>query len=100
MTTQAAKISGLTRVTTAAASDLLLVSRDPDGNASSRAVSIGNVLANSGLTFVPGVLRFGNTSTPANSTITVAQGTVWADSSYIYVATANNVVKRAVLSTF
>jgi len=43
---------------------------------------------------------FRNRSTPANSTITVSQGMIWFDSDYIYVATANNVVKRSALSSF
>jgi hypothetical protein len=41
------------------------------------------------------------TATPANSTSTVvSQGTIFWDANYIYVATSNNVVKRAALSTF
>jgi hypothetical protein len=40
-------------------------------------------------------------STPANSTATtIAAGTMFWDSGYLYVATANNVVKRSTLSAF
>ena len=47
-------------------------------------------------------LRFGNSNTPANSTAipTVVKNSIWADSDYIYVATANGTVKRAVLNSF
>lgn len=39
--------------------------------------------------------------TPANSTSNAHPiGTVWFDSSYLYVATSNTVVKRLSLSTF
>lgn len=39
--------------------------------------------------------------TPANSAaLTVTQGTIWFDSTYVYVAVANNVVKRASLTSF
>lgn len=45
------------------------------------------------------VIRGSNT--PANSTsTTIVAGTFFWDSSYLYVATANNVVKRAALTTF
>lgn len=45
-------------------------------------------------------LLVGNTATPANSTITVAQGTIWYDANYIYCATANNTLKRVALTAF
>lgn len=39
-------------------------------------------------------------NTPANSTANVAAGTIWADSYYIYVAVANNNIKRTALTSF
>lgn len=39
-------------------------------------------------------------STPVTSTDTVKEGTIWWDANYIYVAIANNTIKRASLSTF
>lgn len=44
------------------------------------------------------VIRRANT--PANSTISVPERAIWADNNYIYVAIANNNIKRAVLETF
>ena len=41
-----------------------------------------------------------NSLTPANSSITIEQGKIFWDSSYLYVATANNTVKRVALSSF
>lgn len=39
--------------------------------------------------------------TPANSTAAnCVKGETWSDGSYVYVATANNVCKRAALSSF
>lgn len=38
--------------------------------------------------------------TPANSTITIKQGSIFYDNNYIYVAYANNMVKRATLNSF
>lgn len=40
-------------------------------------------------------------ATPANSTSTIiSEGTIFHDNIYLYVATANNVVKRASIATF
>lgn len=41
-----------------------------------------------------------NDATPANSTINVTKGSIWADSDYLYVAVANNTIKRIALETF
>lgn len=61
-----------------------------------------NITANlnsTGLTSVT-TLKLLEKSTPANSTITIKQGRMWFDANYIYVAVANNVVKRANLNSF
>ena len=39
-------------------------------------------------------------NTPANSTITITKGTVLYDTSYLYLAVANNTLKRVSLSSF
>jgi hypothetical protein len=42
-----------------------------------------------------------NEQTPANTiALTISKGTVFFDENYIYVATANNTVKRAALTSF
>ena len=45
-------------------------------------------------------LIVGNTSTPISSTISVTAGSMWFDSTYLYVAVSNNVIKRITLETF
>lgn len=47
-----------------------------------------------------GTVVFSNTATPLSSTANVVQGTLWFDSNYVYVAVANNVIKRSALSSF
>jgi len=39
-------------------------------------------------------------ATPANSSISVSQGTLFYDNTYLYIATANNVLKRVPLDNF
>ncbi len=39
-------------------------------------------------------------STPANNSVTSKAGQIWFDSDFIYVAVANNTIKRAALSSF
>jgi len=41
-----------------------------------------------------------NNQTPATSTITVTKGTILFDSNYLYIAVANNSLKRVALSSF
>lgn len=41
-----------------------------------------------------------NQSTPANSTINIEKGTVFWDTNYLYIAVANNTLKRVALSSF
>jgi hypothetical protein len=77
-------------------------------NGNTYSISIINVFAN-----VTGNVSVSNTSTfsvnnfiirrgdtPANSTPTVSQGTIWFDADYLYVATANNTLKRVALTAF
>jgi hypothetical protein len=61
---------------------------------------VANSSGNSVTVLLPvGYVPTGNT--PANSTSTVVtKGASWSDGNYIYVATSNNVVKRATLSSF
>jgi hypothetical protein len=45
-------------------------------------------------------LIVGNTSTPISSVMNVTTGSLWFDSSYLYVATSNNTIMRVALSSF
>jgi hypothetical protein len=41
-----------------------------------------------------------NNHTPANSSVNVSQGSIWYDTNYLYVAVANNIIKRITLTSF
>lgn len=94
------QVSEQTQLTSVANTDFLLGSANVSGNTVTFIIQTGNLFSN-----VPNlsVLNFVITkaNTPANSSaITVSNGTIWADSYYLYVATSNNFVKRLSLETF
>jgi len=95
MATQAKKISELTELHTATGDDFLVIVNDPAGTPSTKKLSVKNLFGNS-------TVNVALTSiSPSNSTMTaVKSGSVFFDSNYIYVAVANNLVKRVALSLF
>jgi hypothetical protein len=94
MSDRAKKITELTALTAPVAVDLLVIVDDPTGTPITKYVTVGNLLGNAAANVVI------YNSTPANSTITVKKGTLMFDTSYLYVATANNTLKRIALSSF
>jgi hypothetical protein len=108
MSDRAKKVSELTALTAPAGEDLLYIVDDPSGTPASRKVTVSNLFTNcsSNLTLSNAAVLSANTvvvrrkQTPANSTITVTQGTFFYDSDYLYIATSNNVLKRVSLSAF
>jgi hypothetical protein len=84
------KISELATAANVAASDRILILRDPLGTPSVRTVNANIFAAN---------LVISN-SAPANSTSNGIPGTISYDSSYVYVCVSNNVWKRATLNTW
>ena len=94
MADKAKKISELTALTTISGDDLLVIVDDPSGTPVTKKVTVANLLGNSAANVVI------QNVTPANGTITVKKGTVMFDSSFIYIATANNVIKKVALSAF
>jgi hypothetical protein len=108
------KVTELTALTNATSDDLLLIVDDPSGSPETKKITVGNLLGNVKFAVTHSAnVTMSNTSvlsansvivrdtrTPANSTITVAQGTIFYDSSYLYIATANNTLKRVALSSF
>lgn len=84
------KVSELPTAANVAASDRVLVLRDPGGSPSVRTVNVNIFAAN---------LTISN-SVPANSSANGIAGTIRYDSSYIYVCIANNTWKRSTLSTW
>ena len=95
MADKAKKISELTALTAPAGEDLLVIVDDPTGTSNAtKKVTVSNLLGNSAANVA---IR---NVTPANSTITVQQGTIFYDNTYIYIATSNNNLKRFSLSSF
>jgi hypothetical protein len=100
------KITDLTAATTVANTDLLVVVTDPVANPTTKKITISNFFANVVVqarfanTLTSNTLIFGNRTTPSTSSDTVASGTMWFDTNYIYCATAANTIKRVALSSF
>ena len=94
MTDRAKKISELTVLTSASGDDLLVIVDDPSGTAVTKKITVSNLFGNS----QANVVIYG--TTPANSAITIKQGTLMYNGSYLYVAVANNVIKRLPLESF
>jgi hypothetical protein len=95
MADKAKKISELTALTAPAGEDLLVIVDDPTGTSNAtKKVTVSNLLGNAAANIA---IR---NVTPANSTITVQQGTIFYDNSYIYIATSNNNLKRVSLTAF
>lgn len=94
MADKAKKISELTALTAVSGDDLLVIVDDPAGTPVTKKVTVANLLGNSAANVVI------QNVTPANGTITVKKGTIMFDSDFIYIATANNVVKKVSLSAF
>lgn len=107
MTDRAKKISELPVLGSAGSVDLLpIVDKHTASTSNTKTITVaaffGNVSTNAVFqnTVSIGTLQISKNNTPANSSITVERNTIWADSDYIYVAVANNVVKRVALNTF
>ena len=94
MSDRAKKITELTALTAPSVDDLIVIVDSPTGTPVTKYVTVGNLLGNAAANVVI------YNSTPANSTITVKKGTILFDSSYLYVATANNTLKRVALTAF
>ena len=102
------KITELPLLASASSDDLLLIVDNPNGTPVSKKVSVKNLFGsvNANTVFEQSVTVTGDTvtiqtsKTPANSTATVVKGALFYDSTYLYVATANNVIKRITLETF
>ena len=94
MSDRSKKISELSALTAPAGEDFVVIVDDPSGTPITKKVTVANLLGNSSANVV--VFQ----TTPANSTITVKKGTIMIDNNYIYVATANNSLKRVSLTSF
>lgn len=114
----ATKISELTATTTLAANDLLVVVTDPAGSPATKKMTLSNFYSNvvvtakfantvtltanvtSNSNFTANNLFITYRTTPASSGDTVTSGKIWFDSTYLYVATGTNTIKRITLNAF
>jgi len=96
MADRAKKISELTVITAATGDDLLIVVDDPSGNATTKSITVSNMLSNSANVKAMSI----KTTTIATSNTTGVAGQIYYDSSYIYVCVATNTWKRASLGTW
>lgn len=99
-------ITELPALTTPAVGDLLVIVDDPSGTANTKKITVSTLFSNTPALAVNVSSLSTNTlimkaeTTPSNSTITVTKGTVLFDTNYIYIAVANNQLKRVALSSF
>jgi hypothetical protein len=88
--TRAKKITELDSVGSVQSTDLLVV--------------VAGVASNNANTYSITVKHFANSiivpGTPANSTIIVSSGTFMYNSNYLYIAIADNLLKRVAISSF
>ena len=89
------------------ATDLLFALRDPSGTANNFKVTGANAFGNLAINVVTtkqvsaNNFKFSSApTTPVTSIDVVPRGTIWFDANYIYVAVADNTIKRAALNTF
>ena len=94
MTDNVKKTSELLTTNGASGSDRVVILKDPGGTPSTRTITVTNLFGNSSANLVIRNL------TPANSTSNATAGTIFYDSSYLYIAVANNVIKRISLQSF
>ncbi len=89
------RVGDLATANSASLTDAVLIERNPGANnATTYQITVANFANN-----LP-INKLGEKSTPANNAISSSQGHIWFDDNYVYVTTANNVTKRAALSTF
>lgn len=101
MSTQGRKTSQCPTITSVGANDHIVVVATVNSVTNTHLVSTSDLLGNSNVAVVGSNLVSRRTTTPSNSTSSNCRtGEVWSDGTYIYVGTANNVCKRALLSTF
>jgi len=111
MATEVKKISELTATTTANSTDYFVLVSDTSGTPTTNRLNAGRLLTQglkarfanttaSQFTTTSDKIVIENDKTPSNSSITISKGSVFFDTNYIYVAVANNTIKRVSLSSF
>ena len=111
MATEVKKISELTAVTSANSTDYMVLVDDTSGTPGTKRINAGALLTTglkarfantsiSQLSVTTDKIVIENNKTPTSSTMTITKGSIFFDTNYLYVATANNTIKRVSLSSF
>jgi hypothetical protein len=95
MTDNAKKTSELAVATSAAGTDRVIVLTSPSSSPVTKSITVSNLFGNSSAN-----VEIYNIVTIANSSITVSKGTIMFDTSYLYIAVADNTLKRITLESF
>jgi len=102
------KISGYSACNVPEANALLVVVGNTAGTKNTFTLSLTTLLGNNAAnvyvantkTLSANNLVIRKKSTPITSGDTVGEGSIWWDATYLYIAVANNVIKRVALETF
>ena len=111
MATEVKKISELTATTSANSTDYFVLVTDTAGTPSTNRLNAGRLLTTglkarfanttiSQLAITGDRVVIENDKTPSSNTQTMTKGSIFFDTNYLYVATANNTIKRVSLSSF
>ena len=95
MTDNAKKTSELAIATSVAGTDRVIVLTSPSSSPVTKSITVSNLFGNSSAN-----VEIYNIVTIANSSITVSKGTIMFDTSYLYIAVADNTLKRITLESF
>ena len=101
MADRAKKISELDNLAVVSGDDLLVIVDNPAGAAVTKKVSVNTffTVANS-VTVSANTLVVRNFQSPTSSSFACERGTFFYDANYLYIAVANNTLKRVALSSF
>ena len=108
MADRSKQISELPTTTSVAANATFVVVDNTTAVANTKQISANNLFNNSSFNVTlsntailsANTIIIRNSQTPANSTITVSKGTIFFDTDYLYIAVANNTLKRILLTSF
>ena|SRR5688572_27679492 len=101
MANNAKETKDLTVIHTVGRDGLVVVSTNSSANGLTRNISVEDLFANTDKDILVANLVIDYDETPANSTaLTVSKGQLWYDTNFIYIAIADNIVKRVAVSTF
>ena len=95
MTDNAKKTSELAVATSLAGTDRIIVLTSPASSPVTKTITVSNLFGNSSAN-----VEIYNIATVANSSITAPKGTIMFDTDYLYIAIANNTLKRISLESF